>query len=107
MFVLFRFVAFEEKHYDRTLSNATIVGEIKVHSQSECCQKCVAIPACKSVNIYYGKICQLNEADRFRNGTKLEVQKNCVYVGMKREFVPRCREKGANKEITNDLNPGF
>ena len=107
MFVLFRFVAFEEKHYDRSLSNGTIVGEIKVNSQSECCQKCVAIPACKSVNICYGENCQLNEADRFRNGTKLEVQKNCVYVGMKREFVPRCREKGANKEITNDLNPGF
>ena len=34
------------------------------------------------------------------------VSTSCEYIGMKRDFVPTCEEKGEEKLITDDVTPG-
>ena len=98
----FRFSASEDVHRQLRLTNATVLNTTEVTSQIECNERCLIRPRCKSANFCYREICELNEEDIFSKGVNLESDINCVYLGMKRNFVPQCFEKGKTKDISDD-----
>ena len=105
-FERFRLQVWEDVLPYTQLENVSIIDHIQVSSRIECSQRCVIEPECKSINICYRRICQLNIEDRFSKGGQLEQNDTCLYVGMKQKYVPQCREKGTDKRITDDRYPG-
>ena len=87
----FRLIAFEEIQAEIKLSNTSTIDQVQVNSPAECSQRCVKIPQCKSINICYRRVCHLNVEDRFSEGVEIEHNESCIYVGMKREFIPQCK----------------
>ena len=104
---IFRLQVWEDVLPRTQLENVSIIDHIQVSSRIECSQRCVIKGECKSINICYRRICQLNIEDRFSKGGKLEQNDTCLYVGMKQKYVPQCREKGTEKLITDDRYPGM
>ncbi|XP_075264502.1 uncharacterized protein LOC142356491, partial [Convolutriloba macropyga] len=87
--------SFEEVRHGTKLSNVSIIEELQVSSRMECSQRCVSTPKCRSVNLCYRKVCQLNTGDLFSKGVQMQSSFHCLFVGMKQTFVPVCNEKGA------------
>ena len=105
--IYFRLHSFEEVHHGTKLSNVSIIEELQVSSRMECSQRCVSTPKCRSVNLCYRKVCQLNTGDLFSKGVQMQSSFHCLFVGMKQTFVPVCNEKGYKKDIVDDKHPGM
>ena len=97
---------FEHIVLSSKITGVAVLEETTVASRMACSQRCVTTPECKSFNICYRRVCQLNVGDIFSKGSELVEDSSCIYVGMERDFVPRCRERGVEKQITDDENAG-
>ena len=104
---MFRSHGYEDTRYHRKLTNVEGKTLFPVDSKTKCTTRCSADPKCISVNFCLPKSCSFNFGDAFTKGTELISDPFCIYVGMKRDYVPRCYEQGAIKLITNDYDPGI
>ena len=89
--------------------NGNVILRIRGTSIGQCALKCGSVPDCKSFNYYFAKICDLNTEDVFsiQQSTLIFVETpGCVYIGMRKQDSPSCKERLSFKSIQNDADPG-
>ena len=80
----------------------------QIHSKmtkSACAVLCAQTPECLSFNFCGFIHCQLNSVDAFSYRLEFETRKNCVYVGMKANFAPICKERETLRSVKDDSPP--
>ena len=78
-------------------------------SSTQCTSACLTIPECRSVNYCSSRQCDLNRDDVFSiggNQSLLISHPDCSYYGMSRNDLPECLDRGQNKDIQDDKDPG-
>ena len=78
-------------------------------SPNQCTSACLTIPECRSVNYCSSRQCDLNFDDVFSiggNQSLLISHPDCSYYGMSRNDLPECLDRGQNKDIQDDQDPG-
>ena len=68
----------------------------------DCAGHCIINPGCISVNWYKSLICELNFGDVYSLHSTLESDPTSTYVGMRKDEIVKCEEKGIPKRIQDD-----
>ena len=78
-------------------------------SPTKCTSACLKTPECRSVNYCSSRQCDLNLDDVFSiggNQSLLISHPDCSYYGMGRKDLPECLDRGQDKNIQDDQDPG-
>ena len=67
-----------------------------------CAFLCLITPECLSFNTCSPEKCELNQGDKFSMEAVLENYPACSYVGMKRDYIVQCQQKGVSKSVRED-----
>ena len=100
-----RAVPYEDTQVQRRLNRPPLAIH-KVTSTTHCAIRCTEHVKCRSFN-YYGFMCQLNLDDVFSSleGENLLIfDKSCVYVGMRKDAQPICKDMESFVNINNDVD---
>ena len=71
-------------------------------SKPFCAFLCLITPECLSFNTCSPEKCELNQGDKFSMQAVLENHPACSYVGMKRDYIVQCQQKGVPESVRDD-----
>ena len=98
--LLDRSVSFEDFREGKSLVGF-VIRSIRDVSRRKCVALCLQTPTCLSLHFVKHRSYQLNSGDAFTYGSQFGNDPNSIYVGMKREEVPKCIERGKPVNVLN------